>query len=115
MPGESGTAGSRGVASAGAGRHRPGRKAGSLVVMHRGHLVIYLERGGRTLLSWSDDPGVLGLVAEALAGCVRVGTVGALTVQRINGHKALGSAHPVVNALTAAGFHTTPNGLRLRR
>src|SRR5260370_31699724 len=28
--------------------HRPGRKAGALVVLVDGHLVLYVERGGRT-------------------------------------------------------------------
>ena len=36
--------------------HRPGRKAGALTVLVDGSLVLYVERGGRTLLSWTDDP-----------------------------------------------------------
>ena len=32
--------------------HRPGRKAGALVVLVDGRLALYVERGGRTLLSW---------------------------------------------------------------
>ena len=39
--------------------HRPGRKAGALVVLVDGALVLYVERGGRSLLSWTDDPGQL--------------------------------------------------------
>ena len=101
--------------STAATRHRPGRKAGSLVVLHRGHLVLYLERGGRTLLTWSQDPDVLGAAAQTLAGFVRRGAIGVLTVQRIDGEKALGSTHPVATALTEAGFHTSPTGFRLRR
>ena len=30
------------------GGHRPGRKAGALVVLADGHLVLYVERGGKT-------------------------------------------------------------------
>ena len=41
------------------GGHRPGRKAGALVVLSQGGLVLYVERGGKTLLSWSSDPDVL--------------------------------------------------------
>ena len=37
------------------GGHRPGRKAGALVVLVDGALALYVERGGRSLLSWSDD------------------------------------------------------------
>ena len=35
--------------------HRPGRKAGALVVLVDGALVLYVERGGRTLLSLRRD------------------------------------------------------------
>ena len=35
--------------------HKPGRKAGALVVLVDGALALYVERGGRTLLSWTDD------------------------------------------------------------
>ena len=41
------------------GGHRPGRKAGALVVLVDGELTLYVERGGRTLLTWSDDPDLL--------------------------------------------------------
>ena len=50
----------------GAGSHRPGRKAGALVVLVDGELVLYVERGGRTLLSWSEDPDQLQAAADAL-------------------------------------------------
>ena len=36
--------------------HRPGRKAGALVVLVDGALVFYVERGGKTLLSFTEDP-----------------------------------------------------------
>ena len=46
------------------GGHRPGRKAGALVVvMVDGELVIYVERGGKSLLTWSDDPAALAAAA----------------------------------------------------
>ena len=37
-------------------RHQPGRKAGAVVVLVDGELVLYVERGGRTLLTYADDP-----------------------------------------------------------
>ena len=37
--------------------HRPGRKAGALVVLVDGALTLYVERGGKTLLTWPDDAG----------------------------------------------------------
>ncbi|WP_447646132.1 Lhr family helicase [Nocardioides zeae] len=38
-----------------AGTHRPGRKAGALVVVVDGELVLYVERGGRTLLTFTAE------------------------------------------------------------
>ncbi|HEY1622489.1 MAG TPA: crosslink repair DNA glycosylase YcaQ family protein [Streptosporangiaceae bacterium] len=92
--------------------HRPGRKAGALVVLSAGALVLYVERGGKTLLSWSDDPDVLAPVASALAGAVHRGALGKLTVERADG----GGVHdsPLGQALESAGFRPTPRGLRLR-
>jgi len=95
--------------------HRPGRKAGALVVLVDGRLAVYLERGGRTALTYSDDPGDAALAARALADLVRRGRLGGLTVAKIDGGPALGGDHPLAAALADAGFHTAPQGLRLRR
>ncbi|MCM2388444.1 ATP-dependent helicase [Streptomyces albipurpureus] len=94
--------------------HKPGRKAGSLVVLVNGELTLYMERGGRTLLAWVTDPDdpALNAAAEALASAARVGTLGTVTVERANGVPALTS--PLARALEAAGFHATPRGLRIR-
>jgi ATP-dependent Lhr-like helicase len=92
--------------------HRPGRKAGALVVLVDGALVLYVERGGRTLLSWDDDPTVVTAAVDALAGAVRGGALGRLTVERADGARVVDTA--LGAALAAAGFHTTPRGLRLR-
>ena len=53
--------------------HRPGRKAGALVVLVDGELALYVERGGRTLLSYTDDPEALAAAGQALADAVRAG------------------------------------------
>lgn len=103
-----------GAGQPGAGQHKPARKAGALVVVHAGALVLYVERGGRSLLSFIDDAGSLSAAADALALAVREGALGRLTVERADGAGLLGSDHPLVAALGAAGFHTTPRGLRLR-
>ncbi len=100
--------------------HKPGRKAGSLVVLVDGELALYLERGGKTLLIWplSPDPAEaaadarLRSAVEALTDAARAGAVGTLTTERINGTAALTS--PFAPVLEAAGFHPTPRGLRLR-
>ncbi len=92
--------------------HRPGRKAGALVVLVDGVLVLYVERGGRTLLSFTDDDGCVGPAADALALAVRDGALGKLTVEKADGEAALTS--PLGLALETAGFRPTPRGLRLR-
>jgi ATP-dependent Lhr-like helicase len=97
------------VAKAG---HRAGRKAGALVVLVSGDLVLYVERGGRTLLSFTDDQEALLAAGQALGGSVRSGALGAMSVERADGESV--HASPLRDALTAAGFRTTPRGLRLR-
>lgn len=104
-----------------AAAHKPGRKAGSLVVLLDGALALYMERGGKTLLAWpqqegadtasGDDPG-LREAAAALADAARAGALGTVTVERVNGSPALSS--PLGPLLESVGFHATPRGLRLR-
>jgi len=93
--------------------HRPGRKAGALVVIVDGSLVVYVERGGRTLLTFSDNPARVQPAVDALALAVHEGALGRLTVERADGAHILGS--PLAVALEAAGFYATPRGLRLRQ
>ncbi|MFI7587632.1 DEAD/DEAH box helicase [Spongisporangium articulatum] len=93
--------------------HRPGRKAGAVVVLVDGALTLYVEKGGRTLLSWGDDPALLQAAADALALSVKDGALGRLTVQKADGEGVLAGG-PLAEALEAAGFRATPRGLRLR-
>ncbi|HEY3535509.1 MAG TPA: DEAD/DEAH box helicase, partial [Pedococcus sp.] len=102
-------------APAGRRGHQPARKAGALVVLVDGELVLYVERGGKTLLSWTEDTERLQSAADALALAVREGALGRLTVEKADGDAVLGSGHPLALALAHAGFHATPRGLRLRR
>ncbi len=92
--------------------HRAGRKAGALVVIVDGRLVLYVERGGRTLLSYAEDQDSLVAAAKALADAVHAGALGSLSVERADGAAVRSS--PLHDALTAAGFRVTPRGLRLR-
>ena len=97
--------------------HRPGRKAGALVVMVEGELAVYVERGGKTLLTFSDDADVLGPAMTALATAVRRGALGRLTVERADGASILAIGErpgALRQALEGAGFIATPRGLRLR-
>ncbi|WP_123917735.1 DEAD/DEAH box helicase [Georgenia muralis] len=99
--------------SAGEG-HRPGRKAGAVVVLVDGTMTLYVERGGRTLLSFTDDDELLVPAAEALAQVAGTGALGALTLRQVDGVGALESQGPLGLALAGAGFGPTPKGLRLR-
>ncbi|MGD9529633.1 MAG: DEAD/DEAH box helicase [Pseudonocardia sp.] len=92
--------------------HRPARKAGALVVLVDGAPVLYVERGGRSLLSFTTDAAGLRAAAEALAGAVHEGWLGTLAVERADGVGSLGSE--LAEVLTEAGFRVTPKGLRLR-
>ncbi|MFY1701038.1 ATP-dependent helicase [Micromonospora sp. WMMA1923] len=92
--------------------HRAGRKAGAVVVLVGGELVLYVERGGRTLLSFSSDTEVVTGAGRALAEAVHSGALGAMSVERADGASVHSS--PLHAALTAAGFRATPRGLRLR-
>ena len=85
---------------------------GALVVLVDGELVLYVERGGRTLLSYVDGQEHLGMAAKALADAVHAGALGALSVERADGAPVHQS--PLGDALAAAGFRATPRGLRLR-
>ncbi len=106
----------------GDGGHRPGRKAGALVVLVDGALVLYVERGGKTLLSWAEssqrDLGPADLLtpaAQALADAARRGALGRITVEKADGEHLLGGGQtPLRVALEDAGFVTTPRGLRFR-
>jgi len=93
-------------------RHRPRRSAGAQVVLADGRLVLYVERGGRSLLSFTDEPDVLGTAAVALAARVTAGILGALQLQRIDGDVPM--AQPMLDHLRAAGFADHPRGLVLR-
>jgi ATP-dependent Lhr-like helicase len=106
--------------------HRPGRKAGALVVLVDGALALYVERGGKTVLAFDTaaangadgrpepgaEPGAaLTAAAASLAGTVTAGRVPKLGVETVNGVFVIGTA--VGTALLAAGFGVTPRGVKL--
>jgi len=91
--------------------HRPGRKAGALVVLVDGDLVLFVERGGKSVLTFTDRDDVLRAAAASLASTVRA-RLGRLRVERVDGEFSVGS--PLGILLAEAGFAPTPQGLRLR-
>ncbi len=102
--------------------HRPGRKAGAIVVLVDGALTLYVERGGKTLLTFPAgesgevlDDDVLAAGIDALGSAVRQGALGRLTVEKADGASILGQDSEVIRrAMESAGFVATPRGLRLR-
>jgi ATP-dependent Lhr-like helicase len=93
-------------------RHRPGRKAGAVVVLVDGRLVLYVERGGRTLLSFTEREEMLEPAADALVLAAHDGTLGRIAVERADGGAVFDS--PIADKLMNAGFRLTPKGLRIR-
>ncbi|MDO5745043.1 MAG: ATP-dependent helicase [Micrococcaceae bacterium] len=107
-----------------AGGHRPGRKAGALVVLLDGALALYVERGGKTVLGFgglfpADEPGfspsetaLLDAIALELVSVLRRASIAKLGIEKVNGNPI--NETPLGAALHRAGFYSTPSGLRFR-
>jgi ATP-dependent Lhr-like helicase len=87
---------------------RPSRAAGAYVVLADGEPVAFLERGGRSLLTWAEPDAWV----EAVVGLVKDGRLRRVELQRVNGLPARESS--VAIALRAAGFVDSYRGLTLR-
>jgi ATP-dependent Lhr-like helicase len=89
---------------------RPARAAGAQVVLVDGDVAVYLERGGRTLVTFpkasETDAWVDGLVA-----LVKEHRVSRLSIAKIDGETA--SSSPVAPLLRAHGFQEGYKGLTL--
>ena len=84
------------------------------MVLVEGRLVLHLERGVRTVLTFpGDDPANdLAAAAEGLAATIRARRMPGCTIEKADGQHVF--EHPLRGALEAAGFTMTPQGLRLR-
>jgi ATP-dependent Lhr-like helicase len=99
------------------GGGRPARVAGAYVVLVEDRSALYVERGGRGLLTLAiasagtheGDP--LPRALAALARAVRAGRVGKLALERIDGRPAIGSE--LADLLVELGFHPGPRRLTL--
>nr|WP_254367472.1 crosslink repair DNA glycosylase YcaQ family protein [Microbacterium sp. NC79] len=94
-------------------KHRPGRKAGGLVTLVDGELVLYLERGGRTALAFTTDEDVLRAATANLAQTSRARKLETLTIEQVNGEFVYTS--PIGRALRDAGFVESTKGLTFRK
>jgi ATP-dependent helicase Lhr and Lhr-like helicase len=100
--------------------HLPGRKAGATVVIDRGGLAFFVERGGKSMLSWRDPGSAerneraaqVRACLSALVDAVKAGRRPPLHLQRIDGTPSAES--PWRTNLLDAGFLVTPRGLRVR-
>ncbi len=97
---------------------RPARVAGAYVVMVDQQPALYVERGGRGLITLLDSvgqaagrPDPVELALAALADAVRTGRVGKLSLERIDGEPAISSPH--LAALAELGFQAGPRRLTL--
>ncbi|MCC8194631.1 MAG: ATP-dependent helicase [Deltaproteobacteria bacterium] len=93
---------------------KPSRHPGALVVIRGGRVVLWLSRGGRQLLTFipesgPDAAGILHEATEALAAALARSGSGTFTIATADGLPVM--ATPTADALRAAGFSPTPNGL----
>ncbi|MDH3308553.1 MAG: DEAD/DEAH box helicase, partial [Acidimicrobiia bacterium] len=89
---------------------QPSRSAGAYVVLTEGHLVVYVERGGRRILTFTDDEAALNGAANAL---VEVGQrQKRFMVETVDDEPV--TATPLGAALLANGFVLGPRGLAYR-
>ncbi|MGV8970093.1 MAG: ATP-dependent helicase [Microbacteriaceae bacterium] len=91
--------------------HRPGRKAGALVTLVDGALVLYVERGGKTVLTFGSAEPLLVAAAASLAHTV-TRRLDRMRIEKVDGEFVIGT--PLGTALMHAGFGPTPQGLRIR-
>jgi ATP-dependent Lhr-like helicase len=91
----------------------PSRSAGAYVALVDGELVLYLERGGRSLLTWApfDDPAMAEPALDALAGLVRDGRLRRVQLERVDGVAVASSPHAA--RLESLGFRRGYRGLVL--
>jgi ATP-dependent Lhr-like helicase len=71
---------------------------------------LYLERGGRGLVTLADGSPAVAL--QALAEAVRAGDVHTVALERVDGEPAIGSA--LEPLLVELGFRQGPRKLTLR-
>ena len=96
---------------------RPARVAGAYVVLVDQQPALYVERGGRGLITLLDGPHATGrseaieTALGALADAVRTGRVRKLSLERIDGEPAISSPH--LAALAELGFQAGPRRLTL--
>jgi ATP-dependent Lhr-like helicase len=90
---------------------RPARVAGGYVVLVEDEPVLYVERGGRGLVTLAGEQEPLREALRALADAVRAGRVAKLALERIDGEPAIASH--LAGELIELGFQSGPRRLTL--
>lgn len=100
--------------------HRPGRKVGASVVIVDGALVLFVERGGKTLLTFETHADLLDAAIGALVDARRRRLIPELRLDTVDGIDVCGpvdastQAGFVAMALESHGLLRSPRGLVLR-
>jgi ATP-dependent helicase Lhr and Lhr-like helicase len=89
---------------------RPARAPGAHVLLRDGEPLLYVERGGRSILRLVElDGEELAAAAQALADAVSAGRLPKLGIEKLDGEPVIGSGHE--EALLSAGFSRGPRKL----
>jgi ATP-dependent Lhr-like helicase len=94
-------------------RRRPARAAGAHIVLIGAELALYVETGGRGIVSFvgADEPERLRTALAALADAVRAGRIRKLDLERVDGEAVVGSR--LEPLLIELGFRAGPRKLTL--
>jgi ATP-dependent Lhr-like helicase len=89
---------------------RPARAPGAYVLLRDGEPLVYVERGGRSILRLGElSDADLGTAMQALADAVSTGRLPKLGIEKLDGEPVIGSGHE--GALLGAGFSRGPRKL----
>ncbi len=89
---------------------RPARAPGAHVLLRDGEPLVYVERGGRSILRLRElADGELATAMQALADAVSAGRLPKLGIEKLDGEAVIGSGHE--EALLSAGFSRGPRKL----
>jgi ATP-dependent helicase Lhr and Lhr-like helicase len=89
---------------------RPARAPGAYVLLRAGEPLVYVERGGRSILRLvALDGAELAAAMQALADAVSAGRLPKLGIEKLDGEPVIGSGHE--EALLSAGFSRGPRKL----
>jgi ATP-dependent Lhr-like helicase len=89
---------------------RPARAPGAYVLLRDGEPLVYVERGGRSILRLLElGDADLAAAMQALADAVTAGRLPKLGIEKLDGEPVIGSGHE--EAMLSAGFSRGPRKL----